>query len=157
MDCIPFLLFKVFPTTSIQRSGVYGATLCNIRLAAAQVSGKHEWKMDLECSISVAVTLIAACTALITGFQIINFCTINRRLHKIDKLQKDTEEQLATQKNVTQESICIFNGLEIIKHGDSVLERPSLAFLQFHQALVYSIEIDRDDYDWLFDYLNRCI
>ncbi|MDY6327442.1 MAG: hypothetical protein SPL47_09045 [Bacteroidales bacterium] len=114
-------------------------------------------KMDLECSISVAVTLIAACTALVTGFQIINFCTINRRLHKIGKMQKETEAQLAIQRNVTQETICIFNGLEILNNGQDVLKKPATAFLLFHQALLYSIEIDREDYDWLFVYLNKCI
>lgn len=111
----------------------------------------------MENYIGIIATLIGVCATFIVGFQIIDSLTINRKLRKIEKLQKETQIQLTIQKNVTQENICIFNGLEIMEHVGCPLKRPSLAFLQFHQALVYSIEIDRDDYDWLFDYLNKCI
>lgn len=113
--------------------------------------------MDLECSINVAVTLIAACTALITGFHVVNFFTINHKLHKIRKMQMEIEEQIGKQRNVTQEYICIANGLEIWNHCDNPLTRGSKAFLEFHHALLFSIELEREDYDWLFDYLDKCI
>lgn len=107
--------------------------------------------------IGIIATLIGVCTTFVVGFQIIDSLTINRKLRKINKTQKETQKQLSIQRNVTQESICVFNGLEILKYGECVLKRPSLAFLQFHQALVYSVETDRENFDWLFDYLNNCI
>ena len=111
----------------------------------------------MECYISIIATLIAVCTTFVVGFQIIDSITIKRKLHNIENTQKETRRQLIIQRNVTQESICVFNGLEILNNGKDVLKRPSAAFLLFHQALIYSIEIDREDYDWLFDYLNKCI
>lgn len=113
--------------------------------------------MNIECYIGIIATLIATCTTFVVGFQIIDSITIKRKLYNIEKNQKETRKQLIIQRNVTQESICIFNGLEILNNGKDVLKRPSAAFLHFHQALIYSIEIEREDYDWLFDYLNKCI
>lgn len=111
----------------------------------------------MECYIGIIATLIAVCTTFVVGFQIIDNITIKRKLHNIEKTQRETQQQLIIQRNVTQESICFFNGLEILNNGKDVLKRPSAAFLHFHQALIYSIEIDREDYDWLFDYLYKCI
>lgn len=115
--------------------------------------------MNIECYIGIIATLIATCTTFVVGFQIIDSITIKRKLYNIEKKQKETSKQLIIQRNVTQESICIFNGLEILNNGKDALKRPSAAFLHFHQALIYSIEIEieREDYDWLFDYLNKCI
>lgn len=113
--------------------------------------------MNLDCYISVIATLIAVCATIVTGFQIFNFIDINRKLRKIKRAQDETKIQLECQRNITRECICIANGLEIWNNSDYIKTRGSMAFLEFHRALLFSIEIDRDDYDWLFKYLDKCI
>ena len=113
--------------------------------------------MNLDCYISVIATFIAVCATIVTGFQIFNFIDINRKLSKIKRAQNETKIQLECQRNITRECICIANGLEIWNNSDYIKTRGSMAFLEFHRALLFSIEIDRDDYDWLFKYLDKCI
>lgn len=113
--------------------------------------------MNLDCYISVIATFIALCATIVTGFQIFNFVDINKKLSKIKRTQHETQIQLDCQRNITQECICIANGLEIWNNSDYIKTRGSMAFLEFHHALLFSIDIDREDYDWLFKYIEKCI
>jgi hypothetical protein len=107
--------------------------------------------------INIIATFIAVCTTFVVGFHIINGVALNKKLRRIEKTQKETERQIVIQRNVTNESISIANGLEIWKNNENPLTRGSMAFLEFHHALIFSIEIEREDYDWLFGYLDKCI
>ena len=47
--------------------------------------------------IGIIATLIGVCTTFVVGFQIIDSLTINRKLRKINKTQRDTRKYLCFQ------------------------------------------------------------
>lgn len=111
----------------------------------------------MECYIGVIATFIAICTTFAVGYQVISVCWINRTLKRISKQQEKLDEQMHAQTNLTNESRCLSNGYFLLNNHPNVFERGMLAFLEYHHSLIYSIEIEHEDYEWLFNIMNSCI
>lgn len=111
----------------------------------------------MECYISVIATFIAVCTTFAVGYQMISVFWINSTLKRISKQQEKLDEQMHAQTNLTNESRCLSNGYFILNNHPNVFERGILAFLEYHHSLIYSIEIEHEDYEWLFNIMNGCI
>lgn len=114
--------------------------------------------------ISIIATLIGVCATIIVCYQIYNAMDVKQKLDKLEEQQKEindkhakAEKQIKELNIISQESILLYNGFMILNNGKDVSKRERDAFLEFHHALIYSIDLCKQDYEEHFRWLRNCI
>ena len=139
------------------------ASLLSVPLLSFGAEYTDNWGCYLNY-ISIIATLIGVCATIIVCYQIYNAMDVKQKLDKLEEQQKEindkhakAEEQIKKLNIISQESILLYNGFMILNNGKDVLKREHDAFLEFHHALLYSIDLNKPSYNEHFEWLEKCI
>lgn len=124
--------------------------------------------------IGTIVTALSIVITLVIGYQIINVIEIRKDLreqraenekerNRYAQLLKNVEQKglilerkIREQENESAEELNILHSLIVFNDGQDFVTCAD-AFAIMHKALQYSIETDRTEYEWIFQYLRKFI
>lgn len=121
------------------------------------------FKITSETYIGVIVSLLSLAAAFVIGYQIYNAIEFRKEIKEqrekyndIIRRNEEIEKKLKQQESVMQEGFDIISSLIEYNSGQQTVTC-TLAFKKLHEALLSSIETDRVDYEWIFEYLRTFI
>ena len=138
------------------------------------------WYKVIPCEITndtyigTIVTALSIVITLVIGYQIINVIEIRKDLREqraenekernhyaqllndVEQKSLILERRIKEQENEASEGLNILHSLIIFNDGQDFVTCTD-AFAIMHRALQYSIETDRTEYEWLFQYLRKFI
>lgn len=126
--------------------------------------------VDSNTFIGVCTACIGIAVTFIIGYQIVNALQIKEKLStlektsiKLEKLYAESEKKMQEQDcKMQQQNYKMQEGFELTSairnyYMNSETTSRLLSFLDFHEALVFSVKTDRTEYDWIFYYMKKCI
>lgn len=121
------------------------------------------FEITSETYIGVIVSLLSLAAAFVIGYQIYNAIEFRKEIKEqrekyndIIRRNEEIEKKLKQQVCVMQEGFDIISSLMEYNNGQQEVTCKS-AFKKLHEALLSSIETDRVDYEWIFEFLRTFI
>lgn len=113
--------------------------------------------------VGIIVTLLSIIATFVIGYQIYNSIELKkeithqkRQYETMLKKNKEYEEKYIKQDYAMKEGFDIMSSIIKYNSGQDFVVCGE-AFYYMHKALISSIETDRTDYEWIFDWLRRYI
>lgn len=121
------------------------------------------FEVTSETYIGTIVTLLSLAATFVIGYQIYNAIEFKKEIENqkekyndIIKRNEEIKAKMIQQEFVMEEGFAIISSLIKYNSGQSFVVCGE-AFQAMHNALVFSIETNRTDYEWIFNYLRLYI